>query len=140
MKKFLILVTMMFFSVVSRADECAKNITELQELVGNNGVALSWKENIKSDPLMLKLSNGPGVLRLKLTNSKGLWADVTGLVCKKGTNAYEARVANIVWGPGAPGVVKGRKITTMSIKLPYQSLLKVSVKVLINFGFEFSPN
>lgn len=139
MKKFLILITMMFFSVVSRADECAKNVTELKALVGNNGVSLNWKENIKNDPLTLKLSDGPGVLRLKLTNSKGLWADVTGLVCKTGADAYEARVSNIVWGPAAPGVVKGRKISKMSIKLPYQSLLKVSVRVVINFGFEFSP-
>lgn len=139
MKKFLILITMMFFSVVSRADECAKDLNELKALVGNNGISLNWRENIKNNPLTLRLSNGSGMLRLKLTNPKGDWADVTGVVCKKGPDSYEARVSNIVWGPQAPGVVKGRKISSMSIKLPYQSLLKVSVRVLINFSFEFSP-
>lgn len=139
MKKFLVLITMMFFSLVSRADECAKNMTELKALVGNNGISMNWRENIKNDPLTLRLSNGNGLLRLKLTNNKGDWADVTGVVCKKGADSYEAKVSNIVWGPAAPSVVKGRKISTMGIKLPYQSLMKVSVRVLINFSFEFSP-
>lgn len=139
MNKLLVILTVMLFSVVSHAQECAKNIDELKALVGNNGISLQWKENIKTDPLQLKLSNGQGMLRLKLTNPKGDWADVTGLICKKG-NDYEARVNSIVWGPAAPGVVKGRKIKTMSIKLPYHSQLRVSVKVmLISFGFDFSP-
>lgn len=139
MNKLLILLTMMFFSAVSHAQECAKDLTELKALVGNNGISLQWKENIKTDPLQLKLSNGPGMLRLKLTNPKGDWADVTGLICKKGSH-YEARVNNIVWGPAAPSVVKGRKIKTMSIRLPYHSQLTVSVRVLVNFSFHFSPN
>ena len=139
MKKFLVLITMMFFSLASQANDCAKNVSELKALVGNNGISLHWRENIKNDPLTLRLSNGSGLLRLKLTNPKGDWADVTGIICKKGQDSYEARVSNIVWGTAAPGVVKGRKISTMNIKLPYQALLKVSVRVLLNFNFDFSP-
>ena len=138
MKKVLVLITFMLFSLVSRADDCASNVAELKALVGNSGVSLNWRETTKTDPLTLRLSNGGSLLRLKLTNPKGDWADVTGVVCKKGSN-YEARVSNIVWGPAAPGAVKGRKISTMSIKLPYDTLMKVSIKVLVvNFGFEFS--
>ncbi len=137
MMKALILITLMLFSVSSFADNCASNITELKALVGNNGVALNWKENTKSNPLNLRLSNGGNLLRLKLTNQGGDWADVTGIVCKKNSDTYEARVSNIVWGPSAPGMVKGRKINTLKIKMPYQSLLKVSVML---FSFEFSPN
>ena len=137
MKKFL-LAALMLFTFAAHADECASNIAGLKNLVGNSAISMNWKENVKSDPLTLRLSNGAGNLRLKLTNPKGDWADVTGIICKKGDN-YEARVNNIVWGPAAPGAVKGRKISTMSIKLPYHSLMKVSIKVLlINFGFEFS--
>lgn len=137
MKKSLILIALMLFSFASQAEECASNINELKALVGNNGLSLSWKENIKNDPLKLRLSNGGGALRLKLTNSKGDWADVTGVVCKKGGDSFVANVNNIVWGPAAPGMVKGTKIRSINLKLPYQSLLKVKVML---FSFEFSPN
>lgn len=137
MKKYLVLIAFMLFSLASHAEECASNITELKALVGNNGLSLDWKENIKSDPLILKLQNGGGSLRLKLSNSKGAWADVTGVVCKKDQTSFVARVSNIVWGPAAPGVVKGTNIKSINLKLPYQSLLKVKVML---FSFEFSPN
>lgn len=137
MTKTLVLIILALFSVSSFAEECASNINELKALVGNNGVALNWRENTKSNPLTLRLSNGSGNLRLKLTNSKGDWADVTGVVCKKDkADSYVARVQNIVWGPAAPGIVKGKKISTLNLKLPYQSQLKVSVML---FSFEFSP-
>jgi hypothetical protein len=126
----------MLFSALSHADECANNISELKAIVGNNGVALNWRENTKSNPLTLRLSNGNGLLRLKLTNQAGDWADVTGIVCKKNSETYEARVSNIVWGPAAPGMVRGTKLKTLKIKMPYQSQLKVSVML---FSFEFSP-
>jgi hypothetical protein len=134
--KVLILLSLMLFSFASLASECASNISELKALVGNNGIALNWHENTKSNPLKLKLSDGGNLLRLKLTNPDGDWADVTGVVCKKSQDSYVAQVSNIVWGPAAPGMVKGSKIKTLNIKLPYQSVLKVSVMF---FSFEFSP-
>lgn len=136
MKTTLILIALMLFSFVSHADDCARNVSELKALVGNNGVALDWRENTKSNPLTLRLSNGGSLIRLKLTNPSGDWADVTGIVCKKSADSYEARVSNIVWGSAAPGIVKGSKIKTLKIKMPYQSMLKVSVML---FSFEFSP-
>lgn len=139
MKKALTLIAFMLFSLVSHAQTgCATNITELKALVGNPGISMNWRETIKNDPLGLKLSNGgPGQLRLKLSNAKGEWADVTGIICKKG-NDYEARVSNIVWGPGAPSIVKGKKLSTLAIKLPYDTLMKVSIRMLISFSFEFA--
>lgn len=138
MKKVLILITMMLFSLASRADSCATNISELKALVGNPGISTNWRETIKNNPLNLRLSNGgPGLLRLKLTNAGGDWADVTGIVCKKG-NDYEARVSNIVWGPAAPSMVKGKRLSTLSIKLPYDTLMKVSIRMLLSFSFEFA--
>jgi hypothetical protein len=137
MMKHFILMAFTLFSVSSFAQQqCATNITELKALVGNSDVSLQWKETSKSNPLTLRLSNGGGALRLKLTNQRGDWADVTGVVCKKGTDSYVAKVSNIVWGPAAPEMVKSANIKNINLKLPYQSVLKVSVSV---FSFNFSP-
>ncbi len=134
--KSLLLIVIMLFSFASQAEECASNISELKTLVGNSDVPLNWKENTRSNQLILRLSNGGGALRLKLTKNGGDWADVTGVVCKKSATSFVARVSNIVWGPAAPGMVKGANIKTLNLKLPYQSLLKVSVSF---FSFEFGP-
>ncbi len=134
--KSLLLIALMIFSFASQAEECASNISELKTLVGNSDISLNWKETSRSNQLILRLSNGPGALKLKLTKNGGDWADVTGIVCKKSEGSYVARVSNIVWGPAAPGMVKGANIRSMNLKLPYQSLLKVSVSL---FSFEFSP-
>lgn len=137
MMKSLILMSLMTFSISSHAQQqCASNVTELKTLVGNSDISLNWKETSKSNPLTLRLSNAGGALRLKLTNQKGDWADVTGVICKKATDSYVARVSNIVWGPAAPGMVKAAGIKSINLKLPYQTQLKVSVSL---FSFDFGP-
>lgn len=135
MIKLLALVIMLSASVSSFASECANNIESLKALVGNNGLALSWKENTNKNPLYLTLKNGSGNLNLRLKTAKGEWANVTGIICTKGDN-YVAKVQNIVWGPEAPGLAKAANIKEIKLKLPYDSLLKVSVSLL---SFEFSP-
>jgi hypothetical protein len=133
--KQLFLAALMLFSFSVFAD-CASNVDELKNLVGNSGLDLNWKENAKSNQLILHLSNGNGNLHLKLTKNGQLWGDVTGVVCKKSATSYYAQVANIAWGPSAPMMVKLAKIKQLNLELPYQSLLKVSVA---GFGFNFSP-
>jgi hypothetical protein len=135
MKKFL-LAALMLFSFASHAEQCASNIAELKNLVGNSGLSMNWKENTKSDQLVLRLATGAGGLRLKLTKNGQDWGDVTGIVCKKDEQNYIAKVSNIVWGPAAPGMVRAASIKQIKLKLPYHSLLKVSVSF---FSFEFSP-
>lgn len=142
MKKVLIMITLMLFSLASlasRTDECATSISELKTLVGNSAISLNWKETTNDNPLSLKISNSrDNLLRLKLATSSGEWADVTGVVCKKGVQSFEARVNNIVWGQAAPSMVKGKKLNSLSIKLPYDSLMKVSIKMLFSISFEFA--
>ncbi len=136
MTKLFTLIAILLISFASHAQECATTVAELKILMGNNGLPLNWAENTKKDPLTLRLSNGAGALRLKLTSPKGDWADVTGVICKKGMDSYVAKVNNIVWGPAAPNMVKAAKIKEFKIKMPYQTQLKVSVSF---FSFEFSP-
>ncbi len=137
MSKSFMFIFLMLSSLSSFAQEqCARNIVELKTLVGNSDIPLNWQENARGNPLTLRLSNGGGALRLKLTNPKGDWADVSGVICKRGTNTYVARVNQIVWGPAAPGMVKSAGIKTINLSLPYHSQLRVSVSV---FSFNFSP-
>lgn len=136
MIKTLGFIVFLLLSLPTHAQECAKNIAELKALVGNNGLPLNWKENSDKNPLVLNLKNGNGSLIVKLSSPKGDWATINGLICKKGDN-YVAKVKDrIVWGPGAPGMVKAANIKELKLKLVYQSLLKVSVSF---FSFEFSP-
>ena len=136
MKFFFAGLIVMLISFASFAQECASNISELRDLVGNDSISLNWRENSNKNTLTLRLSNSGDNLRLKLTSPKGDWAEVTGIICKKNATSYVARVSNIVWGAGAPGMVRGSKIKSINLKLPYHTLLKVSVSL---FSFEFSP-
>jgi hypothetical protein len=135
MKAFLF--TILFaVSNMAFAQECASTISGLRNLVGNPAASLNWVQNTRKDPLRLNLSQGRGAILLNLSNSKGLWADVTGVVCKTGAESYVARVSNLSWGPAAPALVKMARIREIQLSLPYQTLLQVSVS---GFSFEFRP-
>ena len=130
------LLIFLLISAPTHAEDCARNLNELKTLVGNSDLPLNWKENTKKNPLVLNLKNGSGALIVKLTSPKGEWATINGMICKK-SDHYVARVQDkIIWGAAAPGIVKGSNMKELKLKLPYQSLLKVSVSV---FSFEFSP-
>lgn len=139
MKSILALV-LLSLSVSAMAQDCAKNMNELKELVGNASLSSTWKENTKnkSRQLTLKLANAGGNLSLDLSVPGGNWASVTGEICATGErDSFVARVSSMNWGPEAPGLVKlAGKPKTISLKLPYQSLLKVKAK---GMSFDFSP-
>ncbi len=134
--KALLFAILFLVSNLALAEECASTIAELRNIVGNAAAPLNWKENSNKNPLILKLSQGSGAILLKLSNSKGPWADVVGVICKTGGDSYVARVSSMTWGPAAPSMAKMARIREIKLKLPYQSLLKVSVSM---FSFEFSP-
>lgn len=115
--------------------ECASNISELRELVGNSDLPLNWLENSKNNQLTFTVKNGGDQLALNLATEKGKWADVTGVICKKGPN-YVARVSSLKWGPAAPRMVRFARIRELNLTLPYDSLLVVSVAML---KLEFIP-
>lgn len=135
MKKLLGIMLLFAISISAQAQECADSVASLKNLVGNSDLPLSWKENTNKNPLFLTLTNTPGAISLKLRTAKGEWADATGVICKKGSN-YVAKVNKILWGPEAPGIAKASGVKEIKLKLPYQSLLKVSVSLV---SLEFSP-
>lgn len=135
MAKFIFIVVISFMSS-AYAQECASTVKALKELVGNNSVSMNWKENTNKNPLTLRISNEDGKLLVGLTSPKGQWARVKGVICKKSSDTFIAKVDEIVWGEAAPRLARGKKIKELKLKLPYHTLLKVSVSL---FSFEFSP-
>ena len=138
--KSIIALALFSFSLSGFSQDCAKNMNELRDLVGNASLSSTWKENTKnkSRQLTLRLANAGGNLSLDLSVPGGNWAKVTGVICATGDrDSFVAQVNSMNWGPEAPGVVKlAGKPKTLSLKLPYQSLLKVRAK---GMSFDFSP-
>lgn len=135
MFKITVLALGLLLSFASFAEsECASNMEEVRDLVGNSAFSRSWKEDSKN-PLDLNIKDGKNELILELTKTKGDWATAYAVFCKDGKN-YVAKVRKIVWGDAAPGLARGREIKSMKIKLPYQSEMKVSVSIAT---FTFNP-
>lgn len=132
MKKILVMIIIMLMSASAFSSECASNIEGLKILVGNSDLSTKWLEKSK-DPLTLTIKNEGSLLGLKLKKNGAAWADVTGIICRKGQN-YVAKVTTMKWGEAAPGLAKKSNIKEITIKLPYQSILKVSIML---FSFEF---
>lgn len=140
MLKILTALLLLQISAVTHAEECASNVAQLKNIVGNSALPLTWTENTsnKSRQLTLRLGNAGGVMSLDLSVPGGNWAKVKGVICSTGNaDSYIAKVTTMSWGSEAPGIVKfAGKPKTISLKLPYQSLLKVKAK---GMSFEFSP-
>lgn len=135
MLKWLMLLTLFQISIMAHAAECANSIAELKNIVGNPALSTRWVENAKKNQLTLNLSNNGSNLKLLLTTAKGMWATVTGTICKVAPEQYAATVANMSWGPAAPGLVKLFRLKTIRMDMPYQNQLKVTAKGM-NFHFE----
>lgn len=132
MKKTLVMVMIMLMSTSAFSSECASNIDELKTLIGNSDISVKWLEKSKN-PLVLSLKNEGSLLGLKLKKDDTSWADVIGIICRKGNN-YMAKVTSMKWGEAAPRIAKMTNIKEIAIELPYQSMLKVSIMI---FSFEF---
>jgi hypothetical protein len=134
MTKFLAFGLLFLLSFNTYAQKCASNIEELKVLIGDSSLPLAWIENGRN-PLELTVSDGESFLSLKLTLDGEPWADVKGEVCQKGRN-FVAVVSELTWGSAAPRMVKGVNIKELTLKFPYQSVLKVKVSLM---SFEFLP-
>jgi hypothetical protein len=126
---------MFLFTLTAMADECASNISQLKMLVGNRGLSTDWIENAER-PVRLRFKDAKKGLIVLISDSKGQIAEMTTEVCRKGDN-YIANVKAVTWGPAAPSALKNRSVSSMKIKLPYQSVMKVSISLMT---FEFSPS
>lgn len=134
MLKLTTFILMLTTSLFAQAN-CANSVAELKNLMGNDSLSTRWLEKTEKKPLTLALSNNGENLKLLLTTSKGVWATVTGTICKVNAEQYVAQVSNMSWGPEAPGLVKIFKLKTIQMNMPYQTMLKVSAKGM-KFTFE----
>lgn len=135
MKTFiLILATLFSFSAFSQ--DCATNMAQLKALVGNNAFPTKWSERGDKNPFLLQITERNNLLNLRLTTKDGEWAMMDTRVCKKNSERFVAEVKKIVWGPAAPEVAKGRTVKEVGIRLPYQSMLEVSISIFWSGEFE----
>ena len=134
MLKLLIAIMMLSLSLTSFAEECASNISELKKIMGNNSFSIDWTEKDENPYRLIFKDSNEGLVVL-ITGAKGEVAKLTSEICTKGNN-YVANVHNIVWGAAAPSVIKGKSVDSLKLKLPYQSVMKVSVSFI---NLEFNP-
>lgn len=91
-------------------EKCASTITELKELLADRPLAFKWEETTMDDakPLVVSISEINGALSVKFVKmTKGLWADVSGVICKT-DKAMEIRFTaeQIRFGPAASWVLR----------------------------------
>ncbi len=132
--KIILLLVLALFSVSTLAQECATNIQDVKELVGNKDLSMNWIEKTDGKPVTISLANGSGNMKLTLKDSVGELAKVSLKICRSGED-YKGVVQKIVWGPSAPGFLKGKSIKSFKIKFIYQTEMKVSWFVT-SFVFE----
>ena len=134
MIKFILLFSLILGSLSAFSQDCANSVAKLKTLVRDEGLSSKWHENTKKNALTVNLKDVNGNLVITIKNGSQLWANVTGVVCKKGSN-FAARVGNIEWGSAAPGLAKSSKIKEIGMKFPYPSVMKISVSLM---SLEFS--
>lgn len=137
MKKLFLILTISLFSLSSFAQDCASNLSQLRALVGNSAFPLTWSEMGDKNPFLLRITERDNLLNLRLTTKNGEWAMMDTRICRKGSDRFTAEVKQIVWGPAAPSIARGRSVKEVGISLPYQSVLKVSISVF--WKGEFQP-
>ena len=128
----------LFFSVsfFAHGMECTSTLSGLKTLTGHENISMDWFEHDSGNPLTLKLSEKDNLIFFKLTNAKGVWAEVLGKFCKIDQKSFKATTSDFKWGPEAPFLAKMKTIKEISIDLPSDKDLKVSVAL---FSFDFKP-
>jgi hypothetical protein len=91
-------------------EKCVSTILELKELLDDRSFSLKWEETTMDDakPLVVSISEKNGTLSLEfLKTTKGLWADITGVICQT-DKAMEIRFTaeQIRFGPAASWVLR----------------------------------
>ena len=85
-------------------------MVELKELLNDPAFALKWEETTMDDgkPLIVSISEKNGVLSVEFVKrTKGLWADISGVICKTEKNLEIRFTADqIRFGPAASWVLR----------------------------------
>ncbi len=134
--KVIVIFLIFSISILAHAKECTNTLAGLKTFTGHPDVSMDWLEHSTSTPLTLKLTEKDNLIFFKLTNSKGVWAEVLGKFCKDGDRSFIAKTSDFKWGPEAPSLARMKTIKEISIDLPNKENLKVSVAF---FSFDFKP-
>lgn len=92
------------------AEQCITSIVQLKDLLADQTFALNWEETTMDDgkPLVVTLLEKNGALSVTfIKTTKGLWADISGVVCKT-DKGLEIRFTHeqIHFGPAASWVLR----------------------------------
>lgn len=91
-------------------EKCASTMVELKELLNDQTFALKWEETTMDDgkPLVVSISEKGGVLSVAFVKqTKGLWADISGVICQTDKDMEIRFTAEqIRFGPAASWVLR----------------------------------
>ena len=89
---------------------CATTIGELKQLLHDPAFALTWEETTMDDgkPLVVSIHEQKGALFVSFTKTaRGLWAEGSGVVCQRGTDAeIQFTRDQIRFGPAASWILR----------------------------------
>jgi hypothetical protein len=110
LSSFLLALGLPFNSQAEVPEKCVSTIAELKVLLADRPLALKWEETTMDDakPLVVSISEKNGVLSVEFVKTtKGLWADITGVICPT-DKAMEIRFTaeQIHFGPAASRVLQ----------------------------------
>jgi hypothetical protein len=113
-----------FSSHAQVSDKCVSTVVELKNLLNDQAFSLTWEETTMDDgkPLVVSIAEKNGALSVEFTKTtKGLWADISGVICKTDKDLEIRFTAEqIRFGPAASWVLryalgKGGKFTLTKI-------------------------
>ena len=106
----LLLLLLPFSSHAQAPEKCVSTMVELKELLDDQAFSLKWEETTMDDgkPLIVSISEKGGVLSVAFVKrTKGLWADISGVICKTDKDLEIRFTAEqIRFGPAASWVLR----------------------------------
>lgn len=97
-------------SYAQSPEQCVATMAELKELLNEPAFPLKWEETTMDDgkPLIVSISEKSGALSVAFVKkSKGLWAEISGVICKTDKDLEIRFTAEqIRFGPAASWVLR----------------------------------
>lgn len=92
------------------AEKCVSTIGEVKDLFNDQAFSLKWQETTMDDgkPLIVSIAENNGVASVAFVKTtKGLWADITGVICKTDKDMEIRFTADqIRFGPAASWMLR----------------------------------
>ena len=99
-----------FNSHAEGSEKCVSTIVQLKDLFNDQALSLKWEETTMDDgkPLVVSIAEKNGGISVEFNKTtKGLWADISGVICKTDKDT-EIRFTGeqIHFGPAASWVLR----------------------------------